>query len=318
MEVTVIMEDDNIGLTAIVGEEGTGKTSMAVSFPRKVIHFDIDVGGFKRVAWRIPDDVKIIVLGSNDKFEDVKPADFDILSKAYPKEILNVDKLLGQKAVGDITSRGFKVELPKKVVGMRELWHKFVYDFVVAAQWPEVNTMILDSATLLWNIVHKCHLQELQEKQVYAWNKEHANTPFNENEYRERLQPIEYGPANDKMREVFQTARAFNKNLVLTHYPTDVYGPMPDGHGGMEDKKTGQVTLDGFKETAKLMDVVVWTSIQTSTRDKKGGGKETYKFPVATFHKAGIAGMGINAVGEEINATYEAILSLRNLMRMSQ
>jgi hypothetical protein len=292
------VEDNMLGITAIVGEEGTGKTSMALSFPKKVAHFDIDVGGYRRAAWRLDTD--------------------GITSKPYPKP-LRMEKLLGQQSE-NISSR-IEVKFPKKVEGMKELWQQIVVDFVAACQDQEINTIIFDSATLLWNICHNSVLQEAQERQLLKWqsDKAHKDIPFNENDYRERLQAIEYGPANDKMTQLFHTARAFNKNLVLTHYPTDVYGPMPDGKGGFVEARTGEKMLDGYKNTAKLVDVVVWLSLKSRTipADPKtpGSKPKEEKYPVAKFHKVGIEGMGISAVGMEIPASFDGITNLRNIMR---
>lgn len=292
------VEDDILGITAIVGEEGTCKTTMALSFPKKLVHFDIDVGGYRRAAWRIDTD--------------------GIASKPYPRP-LQMAKLLGQQA--DLSSRKIEVKFPKKVEGMKELWQQIVIDFVAACQDPEVKTIVLDSATLLWNICHQSVLQEAQERQLLKWQSDptHKNTPFNENDYRERLQAIEYGPANDKMTQLFHTSRAFNKNLVLTHYPTDVYGPMPDGKGGLVEAKTGEKMLDGYKNTAKLVDVVIWLSLKTKVipSDPKvpGSKPKDEKRPVARFKKVGIEGMGIGAVDMEVAASFEGIINLRNIMR---
>lgn len=280
------MAEDYIGITAIVGDEGTGKTTMALTFPRPLVHFDIDVGGYRRAAWRLEDTT-------------------DITTKSYPMPI-QTSKLMGQTT--DASSR---IRVPKKVEGMKEMWQQIVQDFVDACQNQEVKTLVLDSSTLLWNINHKTELQMIQERQVARQKKEKANQPWDDNDYRERLQPIEYGPANDRMRTLLHTARSFQKNLVLVHYPTDEYGAVPDGKGGMGEGKTGKVILDGFKETVKLVDLVVWTRILEQA--VQGGGKE--KYPVAKFAKCGIEHMGLKAVGMEVVASYEAIINLRDMMK---
>jgi len=281
------MEDNFIGIVAICGDEGTCKTTMALSFPKPLVHFDTDVGGFRRAAWRL-------------SAEELK----QIESKSYPKPI-QTSKLIGQ--TGTPTTR---IIVPKKVEGMRELWQHIAQDFVNACMKPDVKTVIIDSATALWNICHQSHLQELQEKQLANHLRLHKGAPFDENEYRERLQPIEYGPANDKMRTVLHTARSFQKNLVLTHYPTDEYGVVPDGKGNMVEGKTGALVMDGFKETKKLSDVVMWLSV----KERSVEGKKI-KEPTAKITKCGLEGMGLDAVGLEIPASYEGIINLQSLMR---
>jgi hypothetical protein len=276
--------DGFIGIVAICGDEGTGKTTMALTFPKPLRHFDIDVGGYRRAAWRL--------------------AGGDVVSSSYPKPI-QIEKLKGQ--TGTPSTR---VVIPKKVEGMKELWQQVVQDFVDACTDAKVTTIVIDSATLLWNICHQSHLQELQERQLMQWKSRNQNRPFDENDYRERLQPVEYGPANDKMRTILHTARSYQKNLVLTHYPTDEYGTVPDGKGNMVEGKTGLKIMDGFKETVKLADLVVWLSIKEVV---EGGVKK--KYPTAKITKCGIEGMGLDAVGLEIPATFEGLVTLQRMLR---
>ena len=278
--------DDYLGITAICGDEGTGKTTMALTFPKPLRHFDVDVGGYRRAIWRLSSE--------------------GVESKGYPRPI-QVDKLMGTQG-----SPSTRISIPKKVEGMKEIWQDIVTDFVASCQDKAVKTIVLDSSTLLWNICHQSHLQELQERQIARWKADSKtkNTPFDENDYRERLQPIEYGPANDRMRTILHTARSFGKNLVLVHYPTDEYGAIPDGKGGMTEGKTGAIIIDGFKETKKLVDLVVWTKISETI---VGGVAE--KSAVCKITKCGIEGMGLSAVGLEVTATYEGIINLKNLMQ---
>jgi len=284
--------DDYLGITAICGDEGTGKTTMALTFPKPLRHFDIDVGGYRRAIWRLsPEGVE---------------------SKSYPRPI-QVDKLMG--AQGSPTTR---ISIPKKVEGMKELWQDIVTDLVAACQDTALKTIVIDSSTLLWNICHQSHLQELQEKQLANHKKYKPNIPFDENDYRERLQPIEYGPANDRMRTILHTARSFSKNLVLVHYPTDEYGTIPDGRGGMTEGKTGAIVIDGFKETKKLVDLVVWTKISSqmvpSNPANPQSPKIEEKLAVCKITKCGIEGMGLSAVGLEVPATYDGIINLKRMM----
>lgn len=278
-------EDEFIGVVAICGNEGTGKSSMALTFPRPIHHLDIDVGGFRRAIWRLEDKT-------------------NITSTSFPKPI-QMGKLMGQDKQSST-----RISVPKKVEGMKELWQAIITEFVTKCTNPDISTLIVDSATMLWNICHQAYLQELQERQLANHLKRSPNVPFDENDYRERLQPIEYGPANDRMTTVLHTARSYGKNLVLTHYPTDEYGPMPDGKGGMVEAKTGKKVIDGFKHTTKLADLVVWTDLKESNNQ---GVREYY--PSCKVTKCGIEGMGLNAVGMEFVANFESLINLRNLLR---
>lgn len=294
-----------IGVTAIVGDEGTCKSTMGLSWPTPIFHFDIDVGGFRRAAWRVEREnpelrVKRCAIGEDlSTIADLQ--DYHIVTKSYPKP-LQVNKLMGQLTGEGPTPSVRKIQVPKKVEGMKELWQTFVTDFVYVCSQPFV-TLSIDSATALWNVCHNARLEELQEIQEYKWKTDSAtkNIPFPEDEYRERLQPIEYGPANGRMKTLLETARSSQKELVLVHYPTDEYGAVSDGKGGVKDGKTGNMIIDGFKETKKLCDLIVWTEIKA--------GK-----PISKITKCGIEGMGLDAVGKETPASFEGIANLRNLM----
>ncbi len=312
-----------IGITAIVGEEGSCKSTMGLSFPKPLFHFEIDFGGFNRAAWRLSKENPSIRIYRCKTDEDITKIDFsafDVITKPYPKP-LQVNKLLGQLTDKTTSVPSIRrIQQPKKVEGMKELWQTFITDFVYICQQDTVTQMI-DSATALWNIDHNCRLQELQEIQEYKWKMDSRTKmiPFDENEYRERLQPIEYGQPNDRMTTILQTSRSFQKNLVLTHYPTDEYGQISDGKGGMTEGKTGSQVIDGFKHTGKLCDLIAWTSVkELSHFDPKLKKNVTVKTPVAKITKCGIEGMGLDAVGKEIAANFDAIISLRNLMRGGQ
>ena len=278
---------DNI-ICAICGDEGTGKTTMAITFPKPLRHFDVDVGGFRRAIWRL---------------EKAGEAE-GIESKGYPRPI-QMGKLMGTQG-----SPSTRIAVPKKVEGMKELWQQIVTDFVAACMDAEVKTIVIDSATLLWNICHSSHLEELQERQLARHKAKNPNRPFDENDYRERLQPMEYGPANDRMRTILHTARSYQKNLVLAHYPTDEYGMIPDSKGTMVEGKTGKRIIDGFKETKKLVDLVVWTSIKETTN-----AGVTEKQPVCKITKCGLEGAGLAAVGLEVPASYDGIVNKVNLLK---
>lgn len=306
------MEFEYIGITAIVGDEGSCKTTMALSWPKPLYHLDIDVGGFDRAAWRMKKDNPDIRIKRCIQGEDITQIDFsqfDVITKPYPKP-LQINKLLGQ--LGSPSARD--LQQPKKVEGMKEVWQSIINDFVFVCQSPTA-TIDFDSATMLWNIDHSSRLQELQEIQEYKWRADSKTSklPFNENEYRERLQPIEYGQPNDRMTTLLHTSRSFRKNLVLTHYPTDEYGMVADGKGGLTEGKTGKQVIDGFKHTGKLCDLIVWTEVKESL----GQGGVKIKVPVAKITKCGIEGMGLDAVGKEVMASFDGIISLRNLMRGS-
>ncbi len=291
--------NDFIGVTAICGDEGTGKTTMGLTFSKPLFHLDIDVGGIDRAIWRMP-KLRVSHLAPDQSLKGIDWSQVDVVSKSYPKPI-QLERLTGTTAPD---SPDIRLTSVKKVSGMRELWQAITMDFVTVCQAPTITSIMIDSSTALWNIAHNTQLQIIQEKQVAEGKIKR------DDDYRERLMPVEYGPANDRMRQLFHTARVFRKNLILTHYPTDEYGAVPDGKGGIVDGKTGRKIMDGFKETAKLSDLIVWLRIGEVEVE---GNKQ--KTPLASILKCGIPGMGLGAVGLEVMAEFEGIINLRNMMK---
>lgn len=292
---------DEHWIVALCGEEGTCKTTMALSFPKPLSHLDVDVGGYERAAWRI----------------DVSGVE----THSFPKPLTDADiaKMKGLTSNPKASTRTAGV--PKKVEGMKELWQTIIDQIVKNALDPELRTIVIDSATLHYKIGCDAYLQELQEKQLIRWktNPQTKSLPFDENEYREKLQPIEYGAVYDRLQRIYHTTRSYKKHLVLIHYPTDEYGAISDGKGGITEGKTGKVIMDGYKDTAKFADIVVWLSIKSRSvpSDPKNpkSQKMEEKYPVAKFTKCGVEGMGLKAVGMEIAADYDSIVNLRNLMK---
>lgn len=280
------MDDKFIGPVAICGAEGSLKTTMALTFPKPIAYFEVDVGSYRRASWRI----------------DLS----DITYKSYSAD-LDEDRLLGQIKTGNT------IRLTKKVTGQKELWQSIVHDFVTAVRNAAVATIVIDSATLLWNICHSAHLQELQELQIMK------NPNISENELREKLQPTEYGPANEKMRTVLRTASTFHKNLVLTHYPTDEYIDKVDGRTGeIKSMKSGVEVMDGFKETMKMVDFAVWNTVKKTTSGVPDRDKAGNPVVLAKIIKCGIPGMGVSAVGMTIDPSFQAILDLRNFIQSTK
>ena len=240
------INDIYIGTTSIVGEEGSCKSSMGLTYPKPLFFFELDLGGFDRAAWRFEKENKILRL----RDEDAIPANcfekYDIVTKQYPTP-LDITKLMGQMTEGKKSDAKFTVRFPKKVEGMKELWQKIVTDFIQIVTQPKLKTIDFDTATSLYNIAHKTILQELQERQIYQWksNSSTAKLMFDENSYRERLQPTEYGFAYDKLRQLMQTAQAYRKNIVAVHYPTDDYVKTTDSSGTTKDEKSGLKVPDG-------------------------------------------------------------------------
>ena len=256
-------------ILAVWAEEKAGKTTFALTFPRPLYHMDLDVGGFDRAIWRLDNK--------------------DIFSKSFPIPV-QIEKMMGAVKLKGAVS----VRFPKQVIGYKEVWQQIVVDFVAACQNIKVQTIVIDSATMLWSICHTSLLQEKQEIQLSNGVK--TEDP----RFRERLQPVEF--PNDRMRSLIYTARSCKKNLVLTHYPKDVYASRAT-EKGIEEFRTGETTPDGFKDTQKLVDAVV--KLEVSKKNEV----------TAVFTKCALEGMGMTAVGLTLpEASYNGIIELQKSM----
>jgi hypothetical protein len=253
-------------VAAFWGHEKTSKSTISLTFPKPLIHFELDVGGFRRATSR-----------PGTKLDGITSTPY-----AAP---LPIDKLMGKITVRATT----------KVVGMKELWQKIMLDYANAVQKPEVATIVIDSGTRLWEICHTALLQEKQEEQL--------DKGVPEDKLRTQLLAIEYGPANNRMKILLDAARTFRKNLVLTHYPKDVYADKLTERG-VESYKTGEVDVDGFKQTKALSDIVIYTS----QRQVNGTAK--------MFAKITLSGLGLSIQNMEVeDFSYE---KLEKLIKMSR
>jgi len=243
---------------SIWGPEGTWKTSVALSWVDlgKLVHYEFDIGGFARASWRF------------------KPEQLALITSKRFATPVQLEKLKGTTSV---TSR-----LPKKLIGVKELWQSFVIDFVATVQ-SDITSIVFDSATKLWNIVTRSYLQELQEKQL-------ASGKFNEDTIRERLTQIEYGEPNDRMATLIYTARQYEKNLILIHYPRDKYRDFVNSKGEKESVTTGELEPDGFKETRKLIDLELHTEW-----GKDRNGTDTIQLRIV--NKCALIGVGTRGLG---------------------
>lgn len=263
-------------IAAIWGTEGSGKTSMALTFPKPLKHYDLDVGGYDRAAWRIETE--------------------GVTSTSYPIP-LQTEKLMGARP--EKSGSNVSVRFPRRVVGYKELWQQIVTDYVEDCKNTALKTIVIDSATQLWTVCHTSLLQEKQEIQLAAGIKE------TDPKFREKLLPIEF--PNDRMRSLIYTARSYGKNLVLTHYPRNIYKQRFDSKGELVDYKSDELEPDGFKDTSKLVDLVVWTYTDSKDGNIVGRAKITVK--------CGVPGLGMTAVGLELpSPTYQGIVELREVI----
>lgn len=301
---------DNM-IASLWGLEGSGKSSMGLTWTKPLLHMDLDLGGFDRAIWRAEKIAKesgkplrIYRCDTDEDISTIEWEDYDIVTKPYPVPA-QIDRLLGVPTVTP-GSRA-KIRFPRKVVGIKELWQTFVIDYATACQVKAVRTIMPDSATQLWWIAHTGYLQEKQEIQLARGMKE------DDDKFREQLTSLEYGEPNSRMQQLIYTARSYGKSLIMTHYPKDIYAEKLDGEKVIS-YKTGNVEPDGFKHTVKLDDIVFWTYTEIE-RDKKS---PDYGKPIPHARislKCGLNGLGMTAVGMELpEPSYDSLIMLQNMM----
>lgn len=298
------------------GEEGSGKSTVALTFPKPLFHMDLDLGGFERAIWRILKEaekagtpLRVRHCEPKEDISKINWSEYDIISKPYLAPV-QMDKLMGVGA-----EKAASVRFPRSVRGIKELWQEIVVDFVELCNPNTVSTIITDSATQLWTICHTSLLQEKQEIYLSKPGKKESDDLF-----RERLQPMEF--PNDRMRSLIYTARAAGKNLVMTHYPKDVYKERV-GTNGIESYKSGEVEPDGFKHTVTLVDIVLWCWAEVDKLKKLYDGTDNPNYnkpqPFAKIDlKCGLEGMGMSAVGLELpHPSYQGLMELQEMLRGS-
>ena len=223
-------------IVGIWGNDKTGKTSLALSFPKPMLYMELDLGGFDRAAPRFKAEVD----------EGL------ITHKEYSVPFQ------GDFGVGDTPT--FK---PSKIItGMKEFWYSFLQDYIGFLNKDNgIATGVIDTGTLLWETICTAFLQEKQELQL----DENGNVVGGK-ELRTSLLPIEYREPNIRMRGLLYQARVHKKNLVLTHHSRDVYASRPNPKtGGYEEVRTDQKERAGFNSLGDSTDLMLHTYMENGT-----------------------------------------------------
>lgn len=211
-------------ILSIEGPEGTGKTTLAYTAPLPIVGFSFDMG------------TKRALFGK--KFDEYFDG-LDIRFYGFPlKETLEY---------GDITI----FELPPPIQldqntlkGNMELWSFFINKLNDAMQGP-AKTIVVDTMTLARRLKADAYLQELQEGS--------GGRP------RKQLIQIEWGHANDSIRNIYTLAAGLGKNLIATHHQTDERKDGVDKDGAVVSMLTGNLVLEGLSNTYRYCDIALTT-----------------------------------------------------------
>ena len=212
-------------ILSIEGDESTGKSTLAYTAPLPIVGLSTDMGHERAIY------------GSQ----------FAKWFKGLDIEFVRYSKGGGKVDLPVTLSRGKDIliyELPApiqfdpiKQVGYLEQWDYLLEVFMDQVQEPE-GSLVTDTMTLLNRNRRNAHLQFMQKKDPS----------------RSSLIQIEYGKPNEAIRDLYQAAQAFRKNMVVTHHLKQTYEP-EIVNGKVEHIWKGKYETDGVPDTRKQVDV---------------------------------------------------------------
>ena len=209
----------------IEGEVGTGKTSLALTFPEPIQHFDTDIGGFDRASWRFKDKI----------------ASGDIRSKSYhfPDNGANGVKLTAKELLRSISGR----RAMNSTVGAKEIWNELFDDYGDALDDHKIRTVVFDSWTRVWRLCTSAYREEIGAA---------------------GLMPRDYGIPNNRMTALLDIGRKYGKHIVLVVHMDDEYKDVTASDGQVKSISTGRRVADKWKTTDNLVDMIIRTELNSS------------------------------------------------------
>lgn len=209
-------------ILVISGDNKTTKTTLALSGPKPLRHYDLDLG-YERASHRFNGQ--------------------EILSTRYTTPAQGVDILQGK----------VRVRSRNVLHGVRELWDQWVEDYITALRDDHWVTHAIDTGSQLWETCHRGFLQEQQEAQL----RENPATK----DVKETLGTYGYAEPNARMRAMYAAARTYGRNLIITHYLKPEYQDIIT-EKGIQSGTTGRMIMDGYKHTIGLCDIAVTTFLR--------------------------------------------------------
>jgi len=195
-----------------------------LTFPKPIQHFEFDLGGYDRAIWRFAED-------RNEGLITTRPFVMPI-----------------QGTIDNVTVRQSKI-----ITGVKELWYEFLIEYLRFLKDEDKATGIIDTGTLLWEVICTAYLQEKQELQLDS-----KGNVLPGEKLRVNLLPIEYREPNIRMRGIIYQAKAHGKHLVLAHHARDEYKPMLNPKtGNVEDARSGKRERSGFSSLGDSADLML-------------------------------------------------------------
>lgn len=246
-------------ILAIWGRTKTFKTALSMSFPKPLIVYDFDLGAYRAVP---------------------------VHQEAYDQGLIDIREY----------PYPLQFQLPK-VTGIVELWFEWLKDYTETLRDDSIQTIVIDTATQLYQLVRHCFLQRLQEVQIA--DAEKAGKPIESIKFRQRLQPVEYAEPYNRLDQIVYAAKAAKKHLVLIHNSRKEYQKVL---GESMARATGAEELDGYRKTGEMVEMVVKMT------------RETGKLAVAEIEKSGL-GVGMEGLVFE-NPTYDILIQAIERMQL--
>jgi len=204
-----------------------------MSFPKPLVDMEYDIGGFQRACRNMP----------NLPIKDW-----------YTQGLIKLETYPIPFQIGKLDPVANIIRPSKIIVGMKELFYQFAGNYIRHLQNPDIRTIVVDTGTLLYEVTCTGYLQEKQEIQM------DANGNLLPSEVKKGLRvsllPIEYREPYIRMRGFIYQAKAYNKNLVLTHHASDEYGLVRNSKGEVVEGKTGKRVLHGWGQLGDGADVL--------------------------------------------------------------
>jgi len=265
----------------------TCKTTLALSFPKPLVVMEFDIGGFDRAKYRFKDDVN----SGTIKYE------------AYPIPV----------GLGAFDPSKLELRPSKIIIGMKELFYQWALAYIKHLQDPNLATIVIDTATLLYSIDCDCFLQEKQELQL-----DPKGNVLPGERLRVQLSQVEYKEPNTRMRGIIYNAKKSGKHLVMTHHARDKYGPVLQKDGSIAQTSTGKRERAGFSTLGDSADLIVhtYTKPQPILIDGKpimdGLKQKTHLVPFCDVELAGV----LELVGMTfMEPTYDKIATTIQMIR---
>lgn len=268
-------------VTAMYGPPGSMKSSIVLSWPKRIALYDFDFGIHR--AW-----------GMKQVNGDHNGGEWEYFGEP------NVVLVRRQK----LPHRSF-TERYAKLEGYIEYWGTMINQLLKDCEDDSIRTIIFDTGTIEWSICCDAYLQELQEDVKSG------------QQMRKQLQQIEYGEPNRRQKQIYDMVKSSGKDLIMVHHETDEYVPyiingvvQTDEQGRPASRQTGNKIPDGFKQTLKICD---W-ELYSPPKETKGYyctviKKSAMGIDLIDLELGGIKGKGTD---KEITTfpTYQALVDI--------